>query len=68
MLRSLWQFSITFADSAILILFVRKVPALIIFLYKLSTNLLVFSLEPEVIFFIVVKLFFLSPGLILSGE
>ena len=40
----------------------------IILLYNLFTKFDVLGLEPEVIFFIFVSVFDLSPGLILSGE
>ena len=66
--KSRWVFSITFAASATLILGAGYVPALIIFLYNLSTNNAVFLFDPEVIFTIFVSVCFLSFGLILSGE
>ena len=44
------------------------VPALIIFLYMESILLAASSVEPEVTFLILTKVFTLSPGLILSGE
>lgn len=50
--RSLWQFSMTFAASAILMLLTLYVPALIIFPYKLSIKLAIFFVEPDVIFLI----------------
>ena len=54
--------------SATLILAALKVPAVIIELYNLSTNLATFGFDPDVTFLMVVKVFTLSPGTILSGE
>ena len=65
--KSLWVFSITFAASATLILGVKYVPAEIIHLYKLSISLAISLVEPLVIFVILLSVFTLSPGLILSG-
>ena len=65
---SLCAFSITFAASATLILDALYVPALIIEPYILSIISATSSVEPEVIFRIVVSLFFLSPGFMRSGE
>ena len=66
--KSLWVFSITLAASATLILFVLCVPALIISLYSSSISVATSGVEPDVTFFILVIVCFLSPGLILSGE
>ena len=60
-------FSITFAASAILIELTLCVPAIIIFLYILSIFEEISEVDPEVIFTILDKVLFLSPGLILSG-
>ena len=57
----------TFAASAILMLSALCVPATIISLYKLSTRLDIFSLDPDVTLTISVSRCFLSPGFILSG-
>ena len=65
---SLWVFSITLADSATLILGALNVPALIIDLYNKLILFAIFGLDPEITFFIFVKVCFESPGLILSGE
>ena len=67
MLTSLWVFSITLAASATLILETLCVPAVIIVLYRSSINSAASDVDPEVIFFIVVKLCYLSPGLMRSG-
>ena len=45
----------------------KCVPAVIISLYNLSTCLATLGVEPEVIFFILDIVYFLSPGLIRSG-
>ena len=67
-LISLWEFSITFAASAILIEGAKYVPASIIELYNLSIINAEYLFDPDVIFKIFVRVLFLSPGLILSGE
>ena len=54
--------------SATFILAALKVPAVIIELYKSSTKLAISGFDPDVTFFMVVKVFTLSPGTILSGE
>ena len=64
---SRWIFSITFAASATLIDSALYVPAFIIDWYILSIIFKLWWFEPETIFLIFVKLWFLSPGLIRSG-
>ena len=66
--RSLCVFSITFAASAIYILSVTKIPALIIFLYNLAIRSVAYLFEPLTILTILVSFRFDFPGLILSGE
>ena len=68
MFISLWEFSITFAASAIFIDFATYVPASIIDEYSLSINLVTEGVEPDTTFTIFSIVCFLSPGLILSGE
>ena len=67
-LISRWEFSITFAASATLILGAKWVPAVIIDLYNSSICLAELVLDPDVTFNIFSTVCFLSPGLILSGE
>ena len=67
-LTSLWVFSITLDASATLMLEDRKVPAVIMDLYKLSTRSAMSSVDPEVTFKIFVTVCSLSPGLMRSGE
>ena len=68
MFKSRCAFSIALLASATLMLAALKVPAEIIDLYKLSINLAISGFDPEVTFLILVNVFTLSPGLILSGE
>ena len=68
MLISRWEFSITLAASATLILGAKWVPAEITLLYKASTFLPISSVEPEVTFNILSTVCSLSPGLMRSGE
>ena len=68
MLISLWEFSITLAASATLIVGAKCVPAIITDLYKLFTFKPTSGVEPEVTFNIFSTVCSLSPGLILSGE
>ena len=67
-LTSRWAFSIALLASATFILAALKVPAVIIELYKSSTKLAISEVDPDVTFLMVVKVFTLSPGTILSGE
>jgi hypothetical protein len=57
-----------FDASATLIEEALCVPAVMILAYKASTVSATSGVEPEVTFLILVKVFTLSPGLILSGE
>ena len=68
MLTSLCAFSMALLASATFMLAALKVPAVIIELYKSSTKEATSGVDPEVTFLIVVKVFTLSPGTILSGE
>ena len=45
-----------------------KAPAVMIELYKSSTKSAISGVDPDVTFLMVVKVFTLSPGTILSGE
>ena len=68
MFISLCVFSITFADSAILIEEHLIIFALIILWYNFFTFKSVFVLSADTSLGMLVKVYFLSPGLILSGE
>ena len=57
----------TLAASATFIFFALNVPASIIDPYKSSIKFAALSDEPLVIFFILVRVFTLSPGFTLSG-
>ena len=54
--------------SATFILAALKVPAVIIELYKSSIKIAISVVEPDVTFLMVIKVFTLSHGTILSGE
>ena len=68
MFISLWVFSITLAASAVFILAALNVPAVIILLYTLSIISSPSASLQETTFNILVTVWSLSPGLILSGE
>ena len=67
-LISRWEFSITLAASATLILDTGKVPAWITDRYRASTFSAASGVEPDVTFIIFSTVCSLSPGLIRSGE
>ena len=68
MFKSLWAFSIAFEASATLIELARWVPAIMIEEYKSLTIFAIWGVDPEVTFFIFVRVLILSPGFTLSGE
>ncbi len=61
-------FSITLTASATLIIGALYVPVIMIDLYTASTASEISSVDPDVIFRLVVSLLFLSPGLMRLGE
>jgi hypothetical protein len=67
-LTSRCAFSMALLASATFILAALKVPAVIIELYKSLTKLVILGVDPDITFLMVVKVFTLSPGTILSGD
>ncbi|MCY1246265.1 hypothetical protein D3C72_517180 [compost metagenome] len=67
-LISLWEFSITFAASATLIVGAKCVPAVITDLYNSFTFCPISGVDPAVTFRIFSTVCSLSPGFMRSGE